>query len=91
MPRKTHSHSALIDPQVVEDLIAGGCSIPEVAGYFGVDPSTLYYRNRKNPELRNAVKRGQVRREDRDVGHELESELWELLRDVKGLRGKLAA
>ena len=97
--RKRHNHSAFIDPQVVENMTADGYSVQEIALSMNVDRTTLYHRNARNPELREAVKRGNARRKNRialepvsgNTADELEATLYSLLREVRELRGRVAA
>jgi hypothetical protein len=96
--RKQHNHSS-IDPRVVETMTADGYTVGEIAIALNVDRTTLYHRNARNPELREAVKRGNERRRNRivanavssDAGDELEALLRELLRNVQELGERRAA
>ena len=98
--RKQHNHSAVIDPLVVERMLRENYTVAEIANYYKVDRSGFYKRLNRDPNLRAAVNRGkqakakplfgsaEIKTNTADV---ILLNLYDMLNDVKLMKGKVAA
>lgn len=89
--RKQRNQYPVIIPRIVEEMVASGLTLGEVAQDLNVNRGTITNYSRERPDLRHAIARGKNRWRNRKrdfTGTSLEGLLHEILRDVRALRGK---